>query len=162
MKKILFILIITFFGCSKNDKEMNYNTFVLNNKVEVNILDKDGNDLLNSHYSFEYMKLYYIIDNNKIEVLNEQLDNPRNLKLINNVNPYGLRIYTNDGLEEFIEEKDRVKYGESINLLELNGNETDTIKTEWISVKDKYFKVTKIWYNSIPFETDKIIQIIKE
>lgn len=148
MKSIILtvILSIMLINCTSDDN--NDNQFVLDIGVEFNIKDRFGNDLLNNNtYNVDDMKLFYLINGDMEEVYNPSLDNPRNILLINEVTPFRIAIGTNASYNEFITEENGIKKGEHIAYLQLNENDTDTIKTEWVYKENAYFRNTKISYN---------------
>lgn len=166
MKKLLIIAIATnlIIGCAKNDSPVN--EYILNNAVEFNILNENGDDLLNKstsgYFSVDKMKLFYLINGEKYEVYDENMALPRNIGLVTEVSPYRLGIATYSGEEGLTNEENGIKTGISIAYLELNEVVTDTIKTEWESKENKYFVVKKVWYNSeLQESAEEIFSVIK-
>lgn len=152
-------------SCSKNEEIENC-CFSLSVQEQFTILNQRGDDLLNpntsNYYPLDKMKLYYLINNEKIEVFDANMAYPRNIKLIDETNPYRLGIFTYNGEEGLISEVNGVKIGKSVALLELREGVTDTIITEWKSIDNKYFANGKVWYNgvlhepaTVPFEVRK-------
>lgn len=150
MKTIILILTISLMlvNCSSDDN--NDNQFVLDNGIEFNIMDGFGNDMLNSNtYIIENMKLYYLV-NGQIILANEfdsQIGSHNGIMYINEITPTQLRVFSNSYYENFISEENGIKRGEHIAYLQLNENDTDTIKTEWEYKENSFFRNTKIWYN---------------
>jgi len=162
---ILFLLII--FSCSDNDDEP-VCCFVLNNGVKFNILNQQGEDLLNDstpeYFPVEEMTLYYLINDEKIEA-QHMLGGLENdgIGLSTDSNPYYLSCLSNiyDG-DLTIDEETGIGTGISITYLQLNNQVTDTIKTEWESKEDKYIVNKKIWYNGELHEPAEIVfEVIK-
>jgi hypothetical protein len=169
MKKIIVLLAVFItMSCTKEKNEPD--SFVLNVNVEINFLNKAGNDLLNpltsSYLSLEGMQLYYLINDEIIEaqVYDPQIggDDNKGMMLITETTPYRLRIFTPENNDEFTSETDGIKYGTSITYLELTENDTDTIKTEWSYKEGKYFVIDKVWYNDLLQESvDSVITVVK-
>ena len=107
------------------------------------------------------MKLYYLVNGEKIEVYDSNMAYPRNIGLITETTPYTLGITTYDGDEDLISEENGVKTGVSIAYLELNENVSDTIKTQWESKEGKYFVNRKVWYNGELKSVEEPFIIIK-
>lgn len=152
-------------SCSKND-DVEKNGFVKSVGVEFNILNQDGDDMLNpatmDYLPLENMKLYYLINGEKIEVYDSSMAYPRNIGLITETIPYRLGIATYDGEDGLISEVDGVKTGIAIAFLKLSEGITDTIKTEWESKEGKYFVNKKIWYNGELHEpADSVFEVRK-
>ena len=161
---ILAIIVLITISCSKEKEEPS--TDFISVVFHFNILNKEREDLLNSntanYYPADSMKLYYLINNEVIEVLDTNMDSPRNIFLITTCNPHRLGIASYDGLEGLISENDSVKTGISITYLELDSTDTDTIKTEWESA-DNYFINKKVWYNGVLQEhPSRIFEITKD
>ena len=162
---IVLIIILLSMGCSKDNNEPSAS--IVSVGVEFSILNKEGKDLLNpnttNHYSIDSMKLYYLINDQIVEVLDTNMQYPRNIMLITENNPYRIRCFTNDDENNgLISEKDEIKIGVSIAYLELNNTDIDTIKTEWES-GDNYFINKKVWYNGVLQEhPDYTLTIIKD
>lgn len=140
-------------SCSKKDKinDDKVEAALFQSSVMLNILDNEGLDLLNSkttnYYSFDNMKLYYLVDGEKKEVYDSNMDLPRNIALLTDVKPYALGMALSYHVDSIIGEKDGFEVGRSITYLELNKGDIDTIVSEW-KRKPGYFVVDKIWYNN--------------
>ena len=167
MKTIMILTIVAalIVGCSDDDGEFIIHGFALISEVSFNILNEDGDDLLDSvnsgYYPVEEMKLYYLINGEKKEVYDANMYLPRNIGLSTEVTPYRLRVFTYDGRNCYISEEDGVRTGISIAYLELNKEETDTIKTEWESKEGWYFIVRKVWYNGELHNAEEAFSVIK-
>ncbi|MGV8945106.1 MAG: hypothetical protein ACOH1N_01635 [Lutibacter sp.] len=171
MKKIIFLTIsILIMSCS-NDHTSEQNEFVITSDVNFNILSQNGADLLNSattdYFSTDNMQLYYLIGGEKIKVqdFDPQIGGKNGIMLGTETTPYFLRCFTySHGDEGLIKEENGIKTGIAIAYLELNGEVTDTIKTEWESKEGKYFRNTKVWYNDVlvlPQYAENVFSIIK-
>ena len=161
---IPLITIVLALGCSKEIKD---GPCIISTRVDINILNQDGEDLLNpeipGYFPFEDMKLYYLIKGEKIEVavFDPQTGGDGGIFLITEIDPYILAILTySHGDEGFTHENNGYKIGTAIAYLELNENDTDTIITEWAS-KDCYFGNNKVWYNGELQAMNSVFQVVK-
>jgi len=171
--KIIISLLILFFTMSCSEKENNEQDeqdepfgFILETGVDFNLLNQEREDLLNpltpDYFPVENMKLYYLINGEKIEVYDPLMDSPRNIILITETTPYSLRCFTYAGLEGMTHEENGLKIGISITYLELNEEVIDTIKTEWSYREDTSFVNHMIWYNGVFHNPgDGIFEVIK-
>ena len=164
MKTIIMVLVIAVvaLSCSKNEKPIK--GFVYEVNVDFNILNQNGEDLLNSktsgYFPFEDMKLFYLINGEKVEVFDPNLDFPRSIMLITETSPYTLRCFTSSSENGFTHEENGLKIGTATAYLQLNVNDTDTLITEWTS-GDYSFVNSEIWYNGEFHERGSKFQIIK-
>ena len=158
---IPLITIVIAYSCSKEPKD---GPCIVNLGVDFYIVNQDGEDLLNPEtpgfFPFEDMKLYFLIDNEKVEVFDPNLDSPSNIMLITETSPFRLRCFTNDSEEGFTHEENGYKIGTAITYLELNEDDTDTIITEWAS-KECFIGNNKVWYNGEFHERGSVFQIVK-
>lgn len=171
VEKLLILTIVTtiFILNSSRGDDSRTNNFILNSAIEFRILTPDGDDLLNSetsgHFSLQDMQLYYLINGEKTKVqdLDPQIGGNNGIMLITEGATYSLRCFTYSNRDEWLtHEKDGVKTGRSVAYLELNGEVTDTIKTEWESKENKYFVIKKVWYNNELHEpAEEIFSVIK-
>lgn len=161
---MILILLFTIMSCSDNE-EMAKASFVLDSQVTLAIINQNGDDLLNpatsNYFSLENMKLYYLVNDEKIEIYDPNMAYPRNIGLITETTPYTLGVATYDGDEDLISEENGVKTGISIAYLKLNENITDTIKTQWESKEGEYFVNRKAWYNGELKSVEEPFIIIK-
>jgi len=140
-----------FTACTK-DNDNNDNGYVLSVGVEFNLLDRQGNDLLNSNnensYSAEDMKLFYLINGELVLAHKHQPDIGwhNGIMHISETTPYSLKVFTNSDFDNYTSEENGIKKGEHIAYLQLNETDTDTIKTQWES-GNHYFVNRKVWYN---------------
>ena len=163
---IVLVIMIIIMSCSKEKEEPS--AFVLNVNVEFTVLNSKGDDLLSSetidYYPVDSMKLYYLINNEKVEVqdFDPQIGGG-GIFLITETNPHRISITTYaHGDERLVNEEYGVKIGNSIAYLKLNNTDTDTIKTEW-EAGDNYFINKKVWYNGVLQEyPDRPFEIIKD
>ena len=156
MKKqiyLLFVLflVIMFASCTEkvkptpNPDYMNYGI-----AVDISFLNNQGQDLLNSntpdYYNYKNFELYYLVKDEMVSAADYDSQLGNGMMLVTESNPYYLRCFTyaneNDGV---ISESDGVVTGISYTYLKLNDSETDTMKTEWGSIKDKSFVNTKLY-----------------
>jgi len=165
---IISILIISFLtNCTKKSDEPvgGLTNDIVDVNISYNIINEAGNDLLNSgndgYFPFSDMKLYYIENNQKVEVYDENMDSPRNIDIINESNPFRLKVsLAYHGDEDLISEEDGMKLGQSTALIELSASITDTIVYEW-AYSESNFTVSKIWYNGEEHSRNDIFQVIK-
>ena len=161
----LFIIITLMTGCSKDDDTNRDQQFVLDNGIEISILNAQDEDLLNpanrNAYSFNEMKLFFLIKGKKKEVYNINADQPRNLFLFNKTKPYKLGVGTYEGIENFTSKEKDVITGEHIAYLELSDTDTDTIRTLWEYKENFYFRNIKVWYNGKEYDKDQGLVIRK-
>jgi len=162
--KIIAIFLITIaiaYSCSKEPID---GPCIISVDVNFNILNQDGEDLLNpetpDYFPFEDMKLFYLINGEKVEVNDPNMDTPRNIMLITETSPYTLRCFTSDSDAGFTHEENGSKIGTSIAYLELNENDTDTVTTEWAS-KDCSFSNDKVWYNDELQAVGSVFEVVK-
>jgi hypothetical protein len=153
MKIFILISVIIFsMGCSRD--ETLSNNAIIDSIVEFSILNESGDDLLNptthGYFSFDKMKLYYLINDEKIAVqdFDPQVGGNYGLILNTEKSPYTLKCITyNQGEDGLISEVNRAKKGIAIAFLELSEGITDTIKTEWYYKEGMSFVINKVWYN---------------
>ena len=163
---LIFVLMLA--GCTEKDKPVpSDNEMVYSIAVDISFLNNQGQDLLNSntpdYYNYKNFELYYLVKDEIVSVADYDSLLINGMMLVTESNPYYLRCFTyaneNDGV---ISESDGVITGISYTYLKLNDTETDTIKTEWESIKNKSFVNTKVWYNGVLYIPDgKPIDIIK-
>ncbi len=159
MNKIIYFISLIFLmiSCSKETEEeetteSSYGVFV-SSSVHISYLNTKGEDLLDTntvnYFPFEDMKLYYINnEGDKEEVYDGTKDFPRNMCLVGGTDPTMLTIFTDTDKDNMISENDSIMVGQSINILELNENISDTIVAEWYYYKDyAAFYISKFWYN---------------
>ena len=165
MKTVLLSIAasLIFLSCSKKNEEPV--GFILSTSFYFNVLDSEGEDLINpsnsGYFPFEDMKLYYIIDNEKIEVYDSLMSSPRNIGLISESIPFRLGVGFHDGQDGFTHEENGIRIGLSTALLEFNNSVTDTIVAEWASVEGKSFVIDRIWYNGEEYSSNDVFQIVK-
>lgn len=131
---------LTFASCSKNnDDEPQHQTYI-DRSVELSLKDQNGEDLLDPNnpnaYKAESIKLYYLINGEKQEVFDENMDYPRNFLIFNNESEYRMRIFLNDTETETLPNT----------FVEWNSETTDTLKAEFRRADD-YIQVIKTWFN---------------
>ncbi len=163
MKTIFLTLLISVMLISCTESKNDDNQFVIDVGVVFNILDNQGNDLLNpvteNSYLTENMELFYLINNEPILVQeqNPDIGSHNGIMFINETSPYRLKIFTNIDFDTYISDINGVKKGEHIAYLQLNETDIDTIKTEWEYKKNHYFVNKKIWYNGVE-KTQEILE----
>ncbi|WP_081208916.1 hypothetical protein [Salegentibacter sediminis] len=159
---LLFLLLVTAglsTGCSKGDEVTNEEeaNAVVATGLDLVFLNEDGEDLLNpstkNHLSRDKMALYYLVDGKKVVAseFDPDIGRHQGIMLIDETEPYSLRIFTARNLKDVNSEKEGEKRGTSISYLELGNGITDTIKTEW-KAKTGLFVNLKVWYNGEELE----------
>ena len=141
MKTIVTLIILTVFvSCSKNNDDEPQNQHSINRKVEISLKNSNGEDLLDPNnpnaYKAENIKLYYLINGEKQEVFNPNMDYPRNFLIYNHDPEYRIRIFQNDTDNET----------RPITYVEWNENETDTLQAEFFKTENT-IQVIKTWFN---------------
>lgn len=135
--------------------------------IDISLLNSQNEDLLNSNtlgcYYYENFELSYLVDGKVVSAndYDSQLDN--GMMLISEAHPYYLRCFTyaneNDGI---VSDTNGIVTGISFTYLKLNDEAIDTLKTEWVFIKNKSFINTKVWYNGELYILDgKPIDVIK-
>jgi hypothetical protein len=174
MRALLIILtLITLIGCEEDNENMN--GFNLENQILLNLKNSDGLNLLDTStensYNNESMKLFYLVNDEPIEVTIENGFNMGSLELTSDKL---LKIFTNPSSSNIVEETSEYDIVENVAFLELSETDTDTIKTHSLSKNLShstangnccYFLVSKVWYNDElvwESETGGIIEITKE
>jgi len=138
MKAIILILtFITLFGCSSNDNQEQFNFDV---GFEFSVTDNEGNDLLNpdnpNSFNESDIKLFYLINEETVEVYDNNLDYPRNFLIYQNSDSYRIRIFLNYSETEELPET----------YIQWSETDSDTIKSE-INRSNTYVKIQKVWLN---------------
>jgi len=168
MKYLYIILTILFASCSKNDStQQNLVNMNISVAVDISFINNQNEDLLNCNtlgcYNYENFELSYLVDGNIVSVYDYDPQLNNGMMLIKETNPYVLRCFTysneNDGI---VSDTNGIVTGISFAYLKLNDEEIDTLKTEWVFIKNKSFINTKVWYNDDLYPLDgKPINVIK-
>ena len=139
MKTIFRILIIAliFSSCKKEQNKM---SVALDNKVEISVKDKVGNDLLNPSKQGallnQNIKIYYLLDGIKKEINQANYDLPKNFMIYEIDGKYQMRLFLNCSSSVTT----------NTTYVQWNENDTDTFKTEILN-NTKLASITKLWYN---------------
>jgi hypothetical protein len=136
------------FSCSKKEE----NGFDLDLGLEISVVDKAGNDLLNpvSPNSFKEseIKIYYLLDGKKVEVFYSNYDHPRNFYIYQRGNEFRIAVILND----------------PITYIQWNNSDTDTIQCE-VSRAEGSVVCRKVWFNGElrwdNYSTERFIKIVK-
>jgi len=165
LKILIFLTITLIMGCSSNDDSPS-NAFNLDNQIHLSFKNQNGQNLLDNSvegsYDIENMKLFYLIDNEPVEVTIENGFELGSLALSYN-NDKILQVFTNPSSSKVVEETTEYKVVENIAFLQLTQSETDTIKV-YSKAGQGYFNVSKVWYNDNlvwTSQSDGTIEIIK-
>jgi len=141
MKNLLIILIATvLFACSKsNEMEDQYN---LNVGLEFSVLNSQNEDLLNpitpNHLDITKIKLFYVINGEKQEVNNPNMDYPRNFRIFKHENEYRIAVFLNH--TETSEKP--------ITYIQWSDNDIDTIEVAIKRTQNSILQ-DEIWLNGI-------------
>lgn len=160
---ILGMMAIFLSACKKDKDKPEDDSYVISCDLAISFVNANGDDLLDSSlagsYSFEKMRLYYLINDSIVEVYDTNMDVPRNMALITETAPVQLTVLT------FSEPEGQpapgeIRTGTAIAYLQLDNLDTDTITTEWEQGTNHFYN-TKVWYNGVeqpvhsPFEVMK-------
>ena len=147
MNRLVFVLLVGIImtGCKKSSDMEFFDT-------AINIIYQDtvGNDLLDtataSHYVVANMRLFYLINGEKVEFFKSNLDYPRGIRLLDYADTFkdtlilGVFPYEGEGTESEI--------FETTTFLQLSDTDTDTIRCEMKKTENALY-TTKVWYNDI-------------
>lgn len=166
MKNLILILVCFMtIQCSRDDESNDL--YVNNINVDFEILNQEGNDLLNpgteGYFEENNLELYYLINDNLLlaQDYDSQIGNENGIILISETSPYRLRIFTNPDTSNHISEENGIKYGQNITYLKFSEEDTDTIVTEWEYKEGYYFKNKRIWYNNVEHSEGEVFTITK-
>ncbi len=161
---LLAVMLIGLFIFSCSEDNENMNGFNLENKIYINLKNTEGENLLDSsvenYYNVENMKLFYLINNESVEVTVEKFHSDG----IELTSDKSLQIATNPSSSNIIEKTSDYNVAENIAFLQLSETDTDTIKIH-PKTGQNYFLVSKVWYNNELVwerETEGGIEITKE
>lgn len=139
---VFFILILlAIFSCSKdNEPEEQYNGFNFDAGMEFSVYNSQNEDLLNpenqSHLDSANIKLFYVINGEKKEVYNPNLDSPRNFMIYKHENDYRIRVFLNHSETSY----------KPITYIQWNDSDTDTIEVSYQRTQNATLQ-NKIWLN---------------
>ncbi|SRX55997.1 hypothetical protein [Aequorivita sp. CIP111184] len=142
MKTIATLILLTILtSCSKNnDDEPQQQANVIDVNVELSLKSTNGEDLLDPNnpngYKAEDIKLYYLINGEKQEVFDANMDYPRNFFIFKHESEYRIRIFQNLAETEAL----------PITYVEWNNQDTDTLQAEYHRA-DRLIQVIKTWFN---------------
>lgn len=161
---LMFIFILSIImGCNDDDSEMTQ--FNLDNQIYLKITNQSGQNLFDEttegSYNIVNLKLFYLVNNEAVEVT---LENGYNMGSIELTSNKLLKVLTNFSTTNIVNETSEYKTIENIAFLKLTETDTDTIKTHSKSNRG-YFLVSKVWYNDELVwnsEDRGIIEIVKK
>lgn len=137
---IALIILAVFVSCSKNNDDEPQNQYSINRGVEISLKNSNGEDLLDPNnpngYKAEEIKLYYLINGEKQEVFDPNMDNPRNFLIYNHDSEYRIGISLNDTDSDT----------RPITYVEWNEIETDTLQAAFFK-NENTIQVIKTWFN---------------
>ena len=140
MKKIILFALafISLNACNKD--ENNTAEFNLNRSFSILITNSENEDLLDPEtpgtYNTNNIKIFYLIDGEKIERYDPNRDAPRAYVIGYAAERYGITIYPNiDESEEY-----------PVTYIQWNEQDTDTVKCQF-NRGDNFLYLTKLWFN---------------
>lgn len=150
MKRKITLAIISIIGifalsCENNESDMT----VVDLAVGISYLDSNNQDLLDPNtpnsYNTNEFKIYHLINGEKELFFKSNLDYPNGYFVYkeSNMEYYEIRI---TGINDFDDSRENDEY-ETITLLKLSSNETDTIKC-LIRKSNNSYTCRKVYYNS--------------
>jgi len=184
MKHLIYFSIFVTILLSSCDKTKEQDTQIIlgvliDSSVDLYYTDSSGNDLLDTlclnHYNKNEIKLLNFIDGEAIEFHESFIDGSTSNGLYfykrEDINSYAVRImrlYPSSILNKVV--SGNISRYEMISFLQLNENETDTVKCEIEQYEGQggfSSVITKVWYNnelkweSKPTDSNRIIKITK-
>lgn len=142
MKCLLIVLVaFSIISCSSEDTK---NAVFISGGVEFNVLDIQGNDLLNPQIesnfnNTENIKIYFVINGEAVLFDKPNLDLPKGYLIYKKENEdvYRMGLFVN------------LEGNTTTTLIKWNNTETDTIKCEIERKGNYYISVSKVWYNNV-------------
>lgn len=142
MKCLLIVLVaFSIISCSSEDIK---NAVFISGGVEFNVLDIQGNDLLNPQIesnfnNTENIKIYFVINGEAVLFDKPNLDLPKGYLIYKKENEdvYRMGLFVN------------LEGNTTTTLIKWNNTETDTIKCEIERKGNYYISVSKVWYNNV-------------
>ena len=142
MKCLLIVLVaFSIISCSFEDIK---NAVFISGGVEFNVLDIQGNDLLNPQIesnfnNTENIKIYFVINGEAVLFDKPNLDLPKGYLIYKKENEdvYRMGLFVN------------LEGNTTTTLIKWNNTETDTIKCEIERKGNYYISVSKVWYNNV-------------
>lgn len=142
MKYISIIFVFIFIvSCSSDETK---NAVFIGGGVEFNVLDIQGNDLLNPQIesnfnNTENIKIYFVINGEAVLFDKPNLDLPKGYLIYKKENEdvYRMGLFVN------------LEGNTTTTLIKWNNTETDTIKCEIERKGNYYISVSKVWYNNV-------------
>ncbi|NOU62083.1 hypothetical protein [Marinifilum caeruleilacunae] len=137
MKYILIISIaVILVSCSSGDEPSAF----VDVSIELSVLDIDGNDLLNPNNDDSFkesdIKLYYVINEEKREVYDPNMQYPRNFFIFKEGAIYRIRLLLNNDKSD----------DKPITYIQWNDKDSDTISAEFYRTNNLTRK-EKVWFN---------------
>ena len=147
MKTFYLIIIMSLIISCNSDSSETLIGYRLENQIYLDFKNSSGQSLLDesveSSFKVENMKLYYQVDEERVEVTIENYNTGGIELTTNNI----LKVWTNVSRTKIISETSNVKIVESITYLELSPTITDTIVVQ-SKTSYGYFLIDKVWYNN--------------
>ena len=152
---ILFVLaFISLNACNKDDDN---GKFDLNTDFSILITNSENEDMLDPEtlgtYNTNDIKIFYLIDGEKIECYDPNRDAPRNYRIGYAADRYGIMIYPNANINE--------EY--PVTYIQWNEQDTDTVKCQF-ERGDGFLILTRLWFNDelvIDIGDSRFFEIVK-
>jgi len=143
MKNLIIILVVTvLFSCSKSNEMEEQDAYYLDVAIEFSVLNSQNEDLLNpenpNHLDVTKIKLFYLINGEKQEVYNPNMDSPRNFRIFKHESEYRIGISLNHSETS----------GKNMTYIQWNDSDVDTIEATIKKTQNSLYK-DEIWLNGI-------------
>lgn len=139
----IFLTIVTvLFSCSKSNEMEEQDAYIIHVGIEFSVLNMQNEDLLNpenpNHLDVTKIKLFYLINGEKQEVYNPNMDSPRNFRIFKHENEYRIGVTLNhSGMSS-----------KTITYLQWDNSDIDTIEATIKRTQNSLLQ-DEIWLNGI-------------
>lgn len=137
----MILIAIMLFACSKSN-EMEEQQYNLEVGVEFSVFNSQNEDLLNpenpNHLDVTAIKLFYVINGEKQEVYNPDLDSPRNFRIFKHENEYRIGVTLNHSETS----------SKTVTYIQWNNSDVDTIEATIKTAQNSLYK-DEIWLNGL-------------
>lgn len=139
MNKFLVFLVLLF-SCRGNNEDF----FSVDTRIDIKVVDSIGNNLLNPNLSNSYredeIKIYFLINGEKIYIWEPLMQFPNRFYIYNEFNSgdYRIRIFPNDTAHTDL----------PVTLIQWDTNDMDTIVCHFKRTKG-YINCDYLWYNEM-------------
>ncbi len=156
MKSLLYLIIILFLVNCKSDNENQ--SVDIDTGLSISIVNNEGIDLLNPNDSSSIkeknIKLFYLINGEKEEFFDADLDSPKGFGIYKDVDSYKIDIMPYIGNSNQI----------TTTFIELEKGVLDTIKCK-IEKTENRVLCSKVWFNSElkweAYKTERFFTVVK-